>query len=136
MQTLQEVIQTSGLQVHDHIDQSVEIPVLNGLQCQGDLIIIPTHTTPAVNPVEANGVEVIRGEAERNSHTLHADKGTARWYPHVKTRTDDLTLGHLQVTDKAWLIHAEHGANGIAAGTYEIRRQKEFSPEGTRMVLD
>ena len=39
--TLASLSQQTGLAVLDHLEQSVRIPVVDGLQAQGDLIVIP-----------------------------------------------------------------------------------------------
>mgnify|MGYP002137333857 CR=1 FL=1 len=51
--------------------------------------------------------------------------------------TDDLELGTVTVPDgaAAHLVHPEHGAQGIAPGTYRIRRQREQADQ-IRMVAD
>ena len=63
------------------------IPVVDGLQAQGDLIVIPLAMladvwmpgTRPLDPVRPEGVELLRGEAGGNPHTLVAEDGTCRW---------------------------------------------------------
>jgi hypothetical protein len=131
--TLFELTQLSGLDVLDHLDQSVSIPVIAGPQAQGDLLVVPfamvahqvrpTHWTRTVL-VSASGVELLRSAAGGNPHSLVADEGTCTWSARV---SDDagLALGILDATEAAYLIHPEHGATGIASGRYVIRRQRE-----------
>ena len=81
-------------------------------------------------PVE--GVRVVRGEATGNAHILHAD-GPAMWAP----SSDGLRLGvlHVPAGSVAWLIHTdEHGANGIAAGTYVVTGKREQADEIRRVA--
>jgi len=40
---------------------------------------------------------------------------------------EQLTLGAVDTSVVAYLIHPEHGATGIAPGRYVIRRQREQS---------
>ncbi len=123
--TLASLSQQTGLAVLDHLEQSVSIPVVDGLQAQGDLIVIPFAEVSAslsLRPdvewqdVPPEGVELLRGEAGGNPHTLVADPGTCRW-----TRR-----------------HPEHGASGCTAGRYVVRRQREYTVGGwgSRFVAD
>ena len=134
VRTLDEVAQLAAVTVLDHLDAQVDVPVLTDPQAQGDLIVIPGPATPvATTPVPAAGVPVVRGENGGNTHLLigdgpvHFDDGTA----------GAQTLGVLTVPDRstAYLIHPEHGATGIGAGTYVVRRQREQADE-IRLVAD
>lgn len=140
--TLQTVVAQTSITLEAHIDDSLEIPVLEGLQAQGDLLVIPVTSfdpnraaADTWQPVTGKGIEVVRGEAERNPHVLIADADTCEWMP-GRMRSGDLALGWFRNKTAAWLVHPEHGANGFAAGTYEIRRQQEHAAEGTRIVAD
>jgi hypothetical protein len=143
--TLASLSQQTGLTVLDHLEQSVSIPVVDGLQAQGDLIVIPLDLVePAVRvsavarwtDVPPEGVELLRGAAGGNPHTLVADAGTCRWTIHVRDE-DGLALGVFETSAVAYLLHPEHGASGCTPGTYVVRRQREH--EGfsrTRLVAD
>jgi len=131
-----DLIDRHRIDVLDHIDQQIDIPVLAGLQRQGDVIIIPNpELGAAVTPVPAAGTTVVRGESGGNTHTVVAD-GPAFCDP-VTGRANQLRVAALTVPDgsTAWLAHPEHGYMGIAPGTYEIRRQREQADE-LRMVAD
>ncbi|BCF81738.1 hypothetical protein RQCS_12830 [Rhodococcus qingshengii] len=39
--TLSALTSLTGLDVFDYLDQEVSIPVIDGLQAQGDLIVVP-----------------------------------------------------------------------------------------------
>jgi len=123
--TLADVIGLTDTDVLDHLDREVTIPVLPGLQPQGDIMVIPIHAAvwDAI-PVPASGVPVVRGENGGNTHLLVAD-GPVTWAPNPRTGAQ--TLGEVTVPDGsvAYLLHPEHGAAGIAPGTYVIRRQRE-----------
>ena len=79
--------------------------------------------------IPAAGVVVVRGEADGDGHLLLGD-GT--WSPSA-TASD---LGVVHVVTEAYLIHPEHGALGIAAGEYRLRRQREHTPAGPRPLAD
>ncbi len=133
--TLGEAIDRHGIDVGDHLDRDITIAVLDGLQLQGDVAVVPTNTAaaPEAVPVPTAGVPVVRGENGGNTHLLLAD-GPATFAP---TDPTGLVLGLLTIGDEAtaWLAHPEHGYLGIAPGTYEIRRQREQADE-ERLVAD
>jgi hypothetical protein len=137
--TLADLTARTGLDVLGHLEREVTIPVTDGIQAQGDLLVIPIAVlaadpradvsivhSPRWHEVPGAGVEVLRAGTGGNPHTLVADSGTCRW----TTGVDDperLALGALSTTGVAYLIHPEHGGSGIAPGTYVIRRQRERS---------
>ena len=104
MHTLADLISHHGITVDDHLDRELDIPVLTGLQRQGDVIVIPTRTKPATTPVPAAGTAVVRGE---NGGNTHAIVGSA--FCDVRTATAErLTLAVLTVPEVAYLAHPEH----------------------------
>jgi hypothetical protein len=130
--TLAELTTRTGLDVLDHLEREVTIPIVDGLQAQGDLLVVPLALLPGLTvpararwqEVPPTGVELLRSSAGGNPHTLVADPATCRWTPHVQD-PDALALGVLTTTAPAYLIHPEHGATGLAAGSYAVRRQRE-----------
>jgi len=64
-----------------------------------------------------------------NTHLLVGD-GT--WSP----STTAAVLGVVQVAISAYLLHPEHAALGIGAGRYLLRRQREHTAAGARIVSD
>lgn len=131
MHTYDSLMTAHAVTIPAHLEDQAEIPVLSGMQRQGDLIVIPTRPGNDGQPIGPNGVPVIRGEAGGNTHLLVAD-GLAHWTPLAGQ-----DLGTLTVTpdSTAYLLHPEHGAQGIAPGTYTIRRQREQADE-IRYVAD
>ncbi|WP_433436026.1 hypothetical protein [Nonomuraea sp. CA-141351] len=142
--TLATLTQQTGLAVLDHLEQSVRIPVVDGLQAQGDLIVIP-HSVVAASvqtlsgslwqPVPPEGVELLRGAAGGNPHTLVADPGTCRWTTWVSD-LDGLAIGVFEASAAVYLLHPEHGGTGCAPGTYVVRRQREHEGRRSRLVAD
>lgn len=145
--TLADLTARTGLDVLAHLEREVTIPVVAGLQAQGDLIVVPLALLDGVTvprharwaAVPAGGVELLRGAAGGNPHTLVADPGTCRWSRRVND-PQRLALGVLDAAAVAYLIHPEHGGTGIAPGTYVIRRQRERSEStgrfGNRFIAD
>lgn len=132
--TLSALTALTGLDVFDYLDQEVSVPVVDGLQAQGDLIVVPhallngaVKTGPWSQTVDVplSGVELLRSAAGGNPHSLVADEGTCTWTTPVSD-TRRLALGILDTEVTAYLIHPEHGATGIAPGRYVIGRQREW----------
>lgn len=137
--TLADAETTFGVRVDDHHDRQADIPVLTGLQAQGDVIVLPaTGRHAATTPVPQQGVAVVRGENGGHTHLLLA-AGTVAWDPSATAGADpsDLDLGVLTVADgaTAYLAHPEHAYSGIGAGTYVLRRQREQA-DVARFVAD
>lgn len=137
--TLDHAEQTFGVRVDDHHDREAQIPVLDGLQFQGDVAVIPAaDRAAATQPVPQAGVAVVRGENGGHTHLLLA-AGTCFWNgsPTAGTDPSDLDLGVLTVEEgsTAFLAHPEHAYTGIATGTYVLRRQREQA-DVARFVAD
>lgn len=117
-----QLLTDHGVEIPGHLEADAEIPVICGLQVQGDIAIVPTR--PGMDTgtgVPAEGVAVIRGEAGGNTHLLVAD-GAVSWRP-----ASDVDLGTVTVEDGAvgYLLHPEHGGNAMGPGSYRLRRQRE-----------
>ncbi|MBF6327010.1 hypothetical protein [Nocardia transvalensis] len=127
----------------ENLEQSLHIPVVDGMHAQGDLIVIPIRLLASVAAipeatwryVPPDGIEVLRGAAGGNPHTLVAEPGSCRWTTQVHD-PEGLALGMFTTDTVAYLMHPEHGATGSAPGTYLIRRQREFSSFGSSLVAD
>lgn len=132
--TLADAIARHGVEVEEHLDRDEVIPVLSGMQRQGDVIVIPQRVDASSGePVGAEGVAVVRGEAGGNTHLLIGD-GPITWR---SIRNGGLDLGVIHVPEgaTAWLAHPEHGYLGIGPGCYITRRQREQADE-IRVVAD
>lgn len=142
MSTLAQVIERCGVDVLEHLDREALVPILGGLQAQGDVIVIPWAVIagggrPVLTPqtsVLTGGIAVVRGENGGNTHLLLA-QGDVRWG--LMEAGVGLGLGVLLVAPgaTAYLAHPEHGYIGIAPGMYEIRRQREQADQ-IRLMRD
>lgn len=114
----------------DALTQDAEVPVLTGPQAQGDLIVLPIPAAKPGQPIPATGEVLLVGRGG-NAHTLY---GTGYWTPAPGSRQG---LGCLVVPEggTAWLLHREHGGNGIGPGAYLISRQREQADEA-RLLAD
>ncbi|WNV87260.1 hypothetical protein [Umezawaea sp. Da 62-37] len=139
---LTDLLDRTGLSVLDHLERQTAVPVVDGLQAQGDLIVIPFDLLGTVTmfghvywrQVPPEGVELVRGVAGNNPHTLVADPDTCRWTTDVG---DPLRLAIAVFTNTApaYLVHPEHGGSGVAPGTWLVRRQQERGAGGMGKVL-
>jgi hypothetical protein len=119
--------------------RDAEVPISNGLQRQGDVLVLPLREQeqeegpPRFQPaaaIPAEGVMVVSGEAGGNGHLLLGD-GT--WAPAWGRRRH---LGVVHVATEAYLLHPEHAALGLAAGDYLLRRQREQTADGPAAIAD
>ncbi|MGI5273253.1 hypothetical protein ACQEUU_29175 [Nonomuraea sp. CA-218870] len=143
--TLATLEAQTGLTALDHLERSVRIPVVDGLQAQGDLIVIPlamiagsvrrSRSPECWEYVPPHGVDLLRGQAGGNTHTLVAEPFTCRWTPWMSD-SERLAIGMFETTAPAYLLHPEHGATGCAPGAYVIRRQREREGHRARLVAD
>ena len=132
MKTLTEILGRHDIAVADELLADIIVPVVAGAQRQGDVLILPRGPLSAAERtacqlVPREGIAVVVGEATGNTHLLHAE-GAVLW----SRRTAGVMLGVVEVADgaSAYLIHTdEHGANGIAAGTYALHGKREQADE-------
>jgi hypothetical protein len=135
MKTLADLTGVTGQPVDLHLMLDLVIPVENGLQAQGDLIVAPLAELAGQVRVPAGaawievppeGVELLRGAAGGNAHTLVADPGTCVWTGDAEDPSG-LAIGVFEAMAPVYLLHREHGGTGVAPGTYVVRRQREHA---------
>jgi hypothetical protein len=147
MPALRELIGRYGVDVATHLDRDADIPVLTAPQIQGDVSIRPVrrprfwhrhldrHWWPVERPIPPEGVAVITG-GEGHQHRLLPGPGRFDW---VTVSSRPLLIGILTVPAgcEQYLAHDQHGYLGIGPGTYEVGRQREWTPATHwRNVLD
>lgn len=124
----------------------LEIPVVTGPQCQGDVSIrplkgnerVPKVTKENLKVVGGKGYEVIRGGAMNNAHTLRSlSKNVTFQVVADGTNGSAMVFGYLHVPEgeTAVLEHTEHGFNAIGPGNYVLGGQREQAEE-IRQVMD
>jgi hypothetical protein len=136
MHTNTSVLTAHGISATNIEHPEAEIPIVSGNQRQGDVLVLKVTTAHAGDPI-GKGITVVRAETNSaNTHSLHGD---GLWEPNARAADEaELVQGWLTVPEggEAFLIHTEeHNALGIGAGTYEIRRQREYAGEW-RQVAD
>ncbi|MEV6279363.1 hypothetical protein [Nocardia sp. NPDC051832] len=127
---------------YESTTRALHIPVIDGVQAQGDLIVVPLDFVAAAITWRPDRewtfiteIELLRGAAGGNPHVLVAEPGTCRWTTQFHD-SDRLAIGIFQTTAVAYLMHPEHGASGCSPGAYLVRRQREFEGFRTRLVAD
>lgn len=145
MATQLQLTNQFGTELLDHLPNDVEIPIVQGSQRQGDVLIRPSKdgevlldevSTAPLIPMA--GVPVVRGENGGNTHLL-VGEGDVRYLPAKETTATSLILGSLLVGEGsvAYLTHPQHGFMGIGSGTYIVKRQREVSvEEELRIIAD
>jgi hypothetical protein len=132
--TLGELTSKHDFQVLEHLEAEASVPVYAGLQAQGDLFIVPVSSSgyTAITDVPAEGVPVIEAIAGGHEHRVFASvPGTAR----VQMLGGGQDIAYMECTEPVFSLHVEHGATGIAPGSYLFRRQREQADE-ERLIAD
>ncbi len=93
---------------------------------QGDLLFIRQDTRPAADLTARQSNVILTGEATGHAHRLTA--GTILEAP-------DGAL-YLDLPYAAKVVHEEHNPITLDPGLWLVVRQREYSPEAIRMVLD
>jgi hypothetical protein len=139
--TYAEALNKIGVTIPDHLAADAEVPVLTGVQAQGDLLIVPATADEfdvskvVWETMPSAGVQVVVGEATGNTHWLHRgfESPNVQW-----ARLDaGLRLAAVNVPEgqSAELIHTdEHGANAMGPGCYVIRGKQELADQIRRVA--
>lgn len=139
MTTLTVLGSRTGMQFDPHLDVEDPVPVLTENQAQGDIYIFCIDPKVAAkrnfSPFVNGQVSIIEGQGIRNPHTLIDLDGKCEWSSDNTGYQFDVGTLRIPEGEQAFLIHPEHGGSGIGAGTYIIRRQREFG-EVIRAVED
>lgn len=106
-----------------------------GTARQGDVMLIPVDSVPndAV-PVKQGDEHVIAHSETGHNHTMSALRVNFFMMP------SDPLEGYLTVDEATVLDHQRtfhtHESIRVHPGTYKIRRQREYSPEGWQRAAD
>lgn len=131
--TLGSIIDRTGVDVYDYLDREELVPVLSGLQVQGDLICVPTKASKKLGElVPADGIAVIRGEVGGHTHLLI---GEALAFAPATAGGVDLGVVTVPGGEVGYMAHPEHGYLAFGPGSYLLRRQREQADE-IRLVQD
>ena len=102
------------------------------LMRQGDVLIIPIKAIPkSAKLAKPDNGRVILAYGEATGHAHAILERASMW--------EDIAAGRnfLSVAEGgADVVHEEHSTIKLDAGLYEVRRQREYSPEAIRNVSD
>lgn len=111
------------------------------IAAQGDLLLRRIAALPAgIKPMATEGGAYIVAHSETGHHHVIAERPGVTVYT-----TDNPMISYLQVieaTDATEALlehlrgHDTHETIAIPPGVYELRRQREYTPEGWRRVED
>jgi len=100
-----------------------------GIVRQGDVLLVPVEGLPErrhERVVEGPRIVLAEGEATGHAHVVLGSARLVHSTAALSWRAADRT--HLVVEEPASLVHDEHDAIGLLPGTYEVRRQREYTP--------
>ena len=98
---------------------------------QGDVLIVECERVTAGKEVERENGRIVlaHGEATGHAHAIASMDATLFM--------DEATLNrYLDVRAPVVIEHEEHGRIELPSGYYQVRRQREYRPEGLRNVAD
>lgn len=97
---------------------------------QGDVLLIAKSIPRGAKPGKRDKGRIVLAYGEATGHAHAIDAPAVMVFEHEGTRW-------IRVPKKgAELRHEEHGAIALASGEYEVRLQREYSPEAIRRVTD
>jgi hypothetical protein len=96
---------------------------------QGDVLFVPVKALPDGAKLEKTKI-VAYGEATGHNHALVADTKSVADVYSLEGQLFALVSGDVSV------VHQEHAALPVEEGVYEIRIQREYTPEAVRQVMD
>lgn len=114
------------------------------LYAQGDILLERVEDADpllgqAVVADSDGAVVLARGEVTGHRHRIAGDSGVALFRDDGLARgvPDNLYIGHIAVgPDGADLVHEEHATIRLPAGTYRVRRQREFETGMSPRVVE
>src|SRR5690348_3130267 len=93
---------------------------------QGDLLITRVGQVPEQAVAQASSI-ILRGETTGHAHRLLGGE----------VRVVDATAAmYLVCAAQAQVVHEEHHTITLPPGLYRVTRQREYSPEEIRLVVD
>lgn len=108
----------------------------NNVCAQGDIYIRRIDKLPknAVEVKEENGMLIVTHSETGHNHVMEAAKATMYSLP--DSIMDCLLVVHEETTLNHLRNHDTHEPILFGKGTYHVRRQREYTPEGFRRIED
>jgi hypothetical protein len=95
---------------------------------QGDVLVVAVDAVPeSARPVARSAGRLVLAEGEATGHAHAITSPDA-----VLLHDEETNRRFLRLAAEAILGHEEHAPILLAAGTYEVRRQREYAPAGPR----
>ena len=135
--TYESIITSYQVDVPQHLDPQDYVPVAERFVAQGDVYArLEPNLKPEGTGSPCHHIKVVAGDADRNSHILHCPNG--RWHPgSYRHQVADYGLVLIPEGSVGYLTHTgEHGATGLAPGTWRLWGQCEMSNGEIRRVID
>lgn len=95
---------------------------------QGDILLVATSPDKDVLGDPQKRAVLAEGEVTGHLHEVQGDAAT------LYGGTPETMI--LEVREPSELTHHEHGTILVEPGWYRVVRQREYTPEGERMVID
>ena len=96
---------------------------------KGDIAFIPGLQPRGKCKPITDGI-VARGEATGHAHKLLVGPG-------IELFEDEDGIMWIEVSEKAAsVVHEEHGTISLPTGTWQVRQQREYTPEKIHKVMD
>ena len=113
------------------------------IAAQGDFLIIRIDSLPSSEEIETfdaeNGKYIVAHSETGHNHTMLAEP-TVKAYKPKETEDADLYRLFFEVEESANIVHERsfdtHETLRVSPGKYEVRRQREYTPEGFRRAAD
>ncbi len=105
---------------------------------QGDILLIPVGSIPAEarkQRRQRGRLILAEGEATGHAHAV-VDRGADLYELISEADVAEMRQRFLDVATEVALVHDEHATIAVPPGRYEVRRQREYSPEAIRQVSD
>ena len=101
---------------------------------QGDVLIKRIDSIPAsAREVARENGNIVLAHGEITGHAHVIRDPLARMFG---TPADEDGPKFIDIPRPASVVHDEHAPLGLEAGTYEVKRQREYSPGEIRRVAD
>lgn len=103
-----------GFPLPEHIDAPITLR-------QGDVLLMQVDSIPPVARQERRSGRIVLAEGEATGHAHAIHDGDARTFVHGEER-------YLLTRSRAQLVHEEHAAIDVPAGSWRIVQQREYEP--------
>lgn len=100
---------------------------------QGDVLIIPVEQVPdGATPIARERGRLVLAHGEATGHA-HVVEGPAEF---LSSDVEEMERRFLRAESDVLVVHDEHVSVALPPGDYEVRGQREYSPEEIRRVAD